>query len=78
MTRRRRDRPELWWDWLWSALLGIGLALALIFFLGRAHRPEVPEQEPGSAAQEQGDADRSLGFEFTVRFRVLLPRDKDG
>lgn len=78
MTRRRQDRPELWRDWLWSALLGVGLALALIFWLGRAHRPEVPERELGSAAQEQRDTDRSLGFEFTVRFRVLLPKDKDG
>ena len=38
MARRRHDRPWPWREWALSALLGVGLALALIVCLGRAAR----------------------------------------
>lgn len=72
MTRRRQSGPGLWREWLWSALLGIGLALVLILWLGSARTPKGREEEPVSTQEE-----RSLGFEFTVRFRILLPKGKD-
>ncbi len=78
MTRHRRDRPEPWRDWLLSALFGIGLALALIFCLGRSNRPSVPAQAPVSTPEKRGEADRSVGFEFKFGFRILLPEKRAG
>lgn len=78
MTHHRRDRSEPWRDWLLSALFGIGLALVLIFCLGRSNRPSVPAQAPVSATEERGETGRSLGFEFNFRFRILLPDKKAG
>ncbi len=57
-----------WRDWLFSLLLGVALALLCMAWLGRGSTaPEAPATEGESAQQ------RSVGFEFVVRFRVLLP-----
>lgn len=71
MTRRRRDRPEPWRDWLLSALLGVGLALLCILWLNGRRAPAAP-----APAEEQTE-ERSLGFEFTLRFRILLPKGRE-
>lgn len=76
MAHHRESGPRPWQEWLWSALLGVGLALALIFWLGRARTPEREAWAP-SAPQEEREQ-RSVGFEFTVRFRVLLPDRAEG
>lgn len=73
MSKRRRDRDDRWIDWLFSVLLGVGLALLCILWLGgRSARnaPAAPENPSSVTAAETG---RSLGFEFTLRFRILLP-----
>lgn len=77
MRRRRWNGQGSWRDWLWSALLGVGLALLCIIWLSGRTPETVPAAAPVSSAAEW-DGERSLGFEFTVRFRILLPRDKDG
>ncbi len=57
-----------WRDLLFSLLLGAVLALLCMAWLGRSSAaPETPAVE-GEAGQQ-----RSVGFEFVVRFRVLLP-----
>lgn len=76
MTRRRRDRPEPWRDWLLSALLGVGLALLCIVFLNGRTPNALPAATSAAPAADQ-DGGRSLGFEFTLRFRILLPKGKE-
>ncbi len=57
-----------WRDLLFSLLFGAVLALLCMAWLGRGSAaPETPAAEGESAQQ------RSVGFEFVVRFRVLLP-----
>ncbi len=57
-----------WRDWLFSLLLGAVLALLCMAWLGRSSAaPETPAEEG------EGGQQRSVGFEFVVRFRVLLP-----
>lgn len=77
MTRRRRDRPEPWREWLWSALLGAALAGACILWLefrGRARAvPPSPTAGPTAEARE-----RSVGFEVNFGFRIILPGQETG
>lgn len=79
MGKRRRDRDDRWVDWLLSVLLGMGLALLCILWLGgrsaRNTPAAAPENPPSVTAAEAG---RSLGFEFTLRFRILLPEHQAG
>lgn len=76
MEKRRRNRDDRWTDWLLSVLLGVGLALLCILWLGgRAARNAPAAPDPATVTQEAG---RSLGFEFTLRFRILLPESKAG
>lgn len=76
MGKRRRDRDDRWTDWLLSVLLGVGLALLCILWLGGRAAPNAPATPaPGAVSQETG---RSLGFEFTLRFRILLPERQAG
>ncbi len=57
-----------WRDLLFSLLIGAVLALLCMAWLGRGSAvPEVPAVEGEEGRQ------RSVGFEFVVRFRVLLP-----
>ncbi len=57
-----------WRDLLFSLFLGAVLALLCMAWLGKGSGvPEAPAVEGESARQ------RSVGFEFVVRFRVLLP-----
>ncbi len=57
-----------WRDLLFSLLVGAVLALLCMAWLGRGSAaPEAPVVE-GTDAQQ-----RSVGLEFVVRFRVLLP-----
>ncbi len=57
-----------WRDLLFSLLLGAVLALLCMAWLGRGSTaPEAP------AVEGEGGRQRSVGFEFVVRFRVLLP-----
>ncbi len=57
-----------WRDLLFSLLLGAVLALLCMVWLGRSSSvPATP------AAEGEEEQQRSVGFEFVVRFRVLLP-----
>ena len=58
-----------WRDWLFSLLIGAVLALLCMAWLGRSDPPNPPETTVAEDQREQ----RSVGFEFVVRFRVLLP-----
>lgn len=77
LGKRRWSGQSSWRDWLWSALLGIGLALVLILWTGWARNTEDPEREPVFPLGEPEETGRSLGLEFNFRFRILLPEDKD-
>ncbi len=57
-----------WRDLLFSLLFGAVLALLCMAWLGRG--PTAPE---APAAEGEAGGQRSVGFEFAVRFRVLLP-----
>ncbi len=57
-----------WRDLLFSLLIGAVLALLCMAWLGRgSNPPEAPAVEGEEGRQ------RSVGFEFVVHFRVLLP-----
>ena len=74
--RRGKDRGNAR-DWLWSALLGVGLALACIIWLNGRSSSALPAAPPTAPAVDQS-GERSLGFEFTLRVRILLPKGREG
>ena len=77
MGKRRRNGRGDMRDWLWSALLGVGLALVCIFWLNGRRPGVLPAASPAVQTADQS-GERSLGFEFTLRFRILLPKGKEG
>lgn len=54
--------------WLASLVFGVVIAMVCMAWLGRATQ-SVPEPSTDAVQAHQ----RSLGFEFTLRFRILLP-----
>ncbi len=59
--------------WLASLVFGVVIAMVCMAWLGRAAQSAPEPSADGVQAHQQ----RSLGFEFTLRFRILLP-DKTG
>ncbi len=57
-----------WRDLLFSLLVGAVLALLCMAWLGRSSTAPAAPAVEGEAGQQ-----RSVGVEFVVRFRVLLP-----
>ncbi len=67
--RRREDRP--WRGCLLGVLAGLVLALLCLTWLERRSGPAPAEFPVGTAGQE---GQNSVGVEFSLRFRVLLPQ----
>lgn len=76
MEDRRYSETGPWRGWLFSLLLGMALAFVCLTWLNRrAASPPMPDLEgPETTAQSQQD---SVGFEFSLRFRILLPQGKE-
>ena len=68
--RRQRDNDP-WRGWLASLLLGMVLAALCLGWLNRRTTPVyVPSQ---AAVDAQAANQRSVGFELSLGFRILLP-----
>lgn len=68
MERRGRKDGEPWMGWLASLVFGVVIAMVCMAWLGRATQSARSPSTDAVQAQQ-----RSLGFEFTLRFRILLP-----
>lgn len=72
MAGRRPRPPWPWRDWFFSLLIGVGLALTCIVLVSRGQAPA------GSVSAESVKPQRSVGLEFHISFRILLPENKGG
>ena len=71
MDDRRRDDNGPWRGWFFSVLLGLFLAMLCLNWLNRRATPVyLPSQE---AVDAHAANQRSVGFEFSLGFRILLP-----
>ena len=69
--RRRNSDNDPWRGWLASLLLGMILA---VLCLGWLNRHDPPAYMPGQETVDaQAARQRSVGFEFSLGFRILLP-----